>query len=150
MFSSSAWKSSRERLLRCLAYKPRIAEPSATQHQLPQLNVATQLLDTYLRGSHVMHPFLLVTHIIDSFDKIYHPPGAQQPASQDMFTILMIFAIAAVTMYRTGKIREHPYGYYLSAMRHLGRIPHTAGKQGVQNLLPVSYTHLTLPTTSRV
>jgi hypothetical protein len=138
MFSSSAWKSSRERLLQCLAYKPRIAEPSATRHQLPQLDTATQLLDTYLRGSHVMHPFLLVTHIIESFDRIYRALGTQQPGSQDMFTILMIFAIAAVTMHRTGKIREHPYGYYLSAMRHLGRIPHTTGKQGVQNLLLVA------------
>ncbi|THW72504.1 hypothetical protein D6D19_06454 [Aureobasidium pullulans] len=138
MFSSSAWKSSRERLLQCLAFKPRIAEPSATQHQLPQLDTATRLLDTYLRGSHVMHPFLLVTHIIQSFDRIYHAPETQQPGPQDMFTILMIFAIAAVTMHRTGQIREHPYGYYLSAMRHLGRIPHTAGKQGVQNLLLVA------------
>ncbi|THY54197.1 hypothetical protein D6C97_05817 [Aureobasidium pullulans] len=70
--------------------------------------------------------------------KIYHAPETQQPGPQDMFTILMIFAIAAVTMHRTGQIREHPYGYYLSAMRHLGRIPHTAGKQGVQNLLLVA------------
>jgi hypothetical protein len=138
MFSSSAWKSSRERLLQCLAYKPRIAEPSATQHQLPQMETATQLLDTYFRGSHVMHPFLLVTHIIESFDRIYHASATQQPESQDMFTIFMIFAIAAVTMHRNGRIREHPYGYYLSAMRHLGRIPHTTGKQGVQNLLLVA------------
>ena len=138
MFSSSAWKASRERLLQCLAYKPRIAEPLATQHQLPQLEMATQLLDTFLRGSQVMHPFLLVTHIDESFDRIYRATGTEQPGAQDMFTILMIFAIAAVTMYRNGKIREHPYGYYLSAMRHLGRIPYTTGKQGVQNLLLVA------------
>lgn len=85
-----------------------------------------------------MHPFLLVTHIEGSFDRIYRATGTEQPGAQDMFTILMIFAIAAVTMYRNGKIREHPYGYYLSAMRHLGRIPYTTGKQGVQNLLLVA------------
>ncbi|KAH0379823.1 gluconolactonase, partial [Aureobasidium melanogenum] len=138
MFSSSAWKSSRQRLLQCLAYKPKIAEPLATQHRLPSLDMATQLLKVYLSGSHVMHPFLLYTQIMQSFDTIYQTPEPQPSSPQDMFTILMIFAIAAVTMHRQGKIREHPYGYYLSAMRYLGQIPHTKGKEGVQNLLLVA------------
>ncbi|KAH0335984.1 gluconolactonase, partial [Aureobasidium melanogenum] len=138
MFSSSAWRSSRQRLLQCLAYKPKIAEPLATQHRLPPLDMATQLLKFYLNGSHVMHPFLLYNQIMQSFDSIYQTREPQQSSPQDMFTILMIFAVAAVTMHRQGKIREHPYGYYLSAMRHLGQIPHSKGKDGVQNLLLVA------------
>ncbi|CAD0109481.1 unnamed protein product [Aureobasidium uvarum] len=84
-----------------------------------------------------MHPFLLRTHINESFDRV-HNFDVQQPSAQDMFTVLMVYAVAAVTMHRQGRISEHPYGYYLSAMRYLGRVPHSKGKEGIQNLLLVA------------
>jgi hypothetical protein len=42
---------------------------------------------------------------------------------QDLFRLFMLFAISGVTRYRSGLSKEHPFGYYLAALAHIGSIP---------------------------
>jgi hypothetical protein len=50
----------------------------------------------------------------------------------------MVFAISAVTSYRSGISQEPPYGYYLAAQSYLRDIPLLGSIDAIQNLLLVA------------
>lgn len=50
----------------------------------------------------------------------------------------MVFALSAVTRYRKGESKEHPYGYYLAAQTHIGGFPLIGTLDTIQNLLLVT------------
>lgn len=50
----------------------------------------------------------------------------------------MILAIGAIPLYRAGKHQYHPYGYFLSALKHLEEGFLLKGLESIQDLLLVS------------
>jgi hypothetical protein len=54
---------------------------------------------------------------------------------QDLFRLFMLFAISGVTRYRSGLSKEHPFGYYLAALAHIGSIPLIGTPDAIQNSL---------------
>jgi hypothetical protein len=54
---------------------------------------------------------------------------------QDLFRLFMLFAISGVTRYRSGLSKEHPFGYYLAALAHIGSIPLIGSPDAIQNSL---------------
>lgn len=47
----------------------------------------------------------------------------------------MLFAISGVTRYRAGLSKEHPFGYYLAALAHIGSVPLIGSPDAIQNSL---------------
>ena len=47
----------------------------------------------------------------------------------------MLFAISGVTRYRSGLSKEHPFGYYLAALAHIGSVPLIGSPDAIQNSL---------------
>ena len=58
-----------------------------------------------------------------------------QCISQDLFRLFMLFAISGVTRYRAGLSKEHPFGYYLAALAHIGSVPLVGSPDAIQNSL---------------
>ena len=54
---------------------------------------------------------------------------------QDLFRLFMLFAISGVTRYRSGLSKEHPFGYYLAALAHIGSVPLIGTPDAIQNSL---------------
>ena len=54
---------------------------------------------------------------------------------QDLFRLFMLFAISGVTRYRSGLSKEHPFGYYLAALAHIGSVQLIGTPDAIQNSL---------------
>jgi hypothetical protein len=50
----------------------------------------------------------------------------------------MILAIGSVVLYRNNRHRQHPYGYFLSAMKNIDSNILSRGVESIQDLLLVS------------
>lgn len=50
----------------------------------------------------------------------------------------MIFAISGVTRYRAGLSKEHPFGYYLAALGHVGSVPLIGSPDAIQHSLLIA------------
>lgn len=61
----------------------------------------------------------------------------------------MVLAIASVTNFRTGRIVDNPYGYFMAAQRLANNVPMLGGIDGVQNLLLIArfamYYYISVP-----
>jgi hypothetical protein len=69
---------------------------------------------------------------------MYHPSPGQTPSAQDYFRLFMVFALSAVTRYRKGLSKDHPFGYYLAAQEYLSEIPLIGTLDAIQNFLLVA------------
>jgi hypothetical protein len=70
------------------------------------------------------------------YNKVYMRAGDEsQCAPQDLFRLFMLFAISGVTRYRSGLSKDHPFGYYLAALAHIGSIPLIGSPDAIQNSL---------------
>lgn len=105
-------------------------------------------------GSHVQNPFLLRRDVRRLYHSVF--PGnpservPPQLSEHDMFRTFMILAIGSIRIYRSGAHCNHPYGYYLAALKHLDMNLFSRGIESIQNLLLVVrfgiYHHIgTLP-----
>jgi hypothetical protein len=86
-----------------------------------------------LKGPHVIHPFLQLSDIAQTCDRVY---GSACPDSNDLFTLNMIFAIGAVSLTRTGQHDRPIPGYYSAAMVHSKEVL-LSGLQAIQAILLV-------------
>lgn len=84
---------------------------------------------------HINHTFLVREDVLEVYNKVYMPVGDVQCTSQDLFRLFMLFAISGVTRYRAGLSKEHPFGYYLAALTHIGSIPLIGCPDSIQNSL---------------
>lgn len=65
-----------------------------------------------------------------------YPEG--EPAqldTQDSYVFFLICAISAVRLRRQGLLTQHPYSFFLSALRHAEHINLLSGVTALQNLL---------------
>lgn len=60
-----------------------------------------------------------------------------QLSKHDMFRTFMILAVGSIRMYRSGAHSNHPYGYYLAALKHLDANLFSRGIESIQDLLLV-------------
>lgn len=94
-----------------------------------------------LNGSHVQNPFLLrrdvwrLYYSVFSGNRLERSPA--QISDHNMFRTFMILAIGSIRMYRSGTHRNHPYGYYLTALKHLDANLFSRGIESIQDLLLV-------------
>ncbi|KAI9158632.1 Positive regulator of purine utilization [Paramyrothecium foliicola] len=107
-------------------YKPQILHHLAERTQIPERNVSTNVLP----------PVEEATALMDNL--MYHPSPGQVPSPQDHFRLFMVFALSAVTRYRKGDSKEHPFGYYLAAQEYLAGIPLIGTTDAIQNFLLVA------------
>lgn len=99
-----------------------------------------------LGTSHIQNPFLLRSYVQELYQYAFSDNVAGQKegsngsylSQHQLFRTFMILAIGSIPLYRTGKHRHHPYGYFLSAMKHLEVEFLSKGLDSIQDLLLVS------------
>ncbi|KAI1393109.1 fungal-specific transcription factor domain-containing protein [Hypoxylon trugodes] len=136
LFTDAEWRKSNAALLRQLADATRAAEPAAEPNQLPSLEDARYLFDSYLKGPQVQNPFLLRQDIHGLFARVFEDNTAMTtPSNRDMFRTFMILANGSVIPHRNKTYSQHPFGYYLTAMQYFDPFFLSDGLEAIQNLL---------------
>jgi hypothetical protein len=117
LFADAKWRENNAHLLQSLANPPKAAEVSVQANRLPPPEQARMLFDKYLTSSNILCPVLLRSDVNALFTRVFSTTAAPHPAPEDSFRAFMILAIGAVVPHRKGLHSNHPYGYYLSAIR---------------------------------
>ncbi|KAK2040108.1 hypothetical protein LZ31DRAFT_558151 [Colletotrichum somersetense] len=138
LFTDPDLRRNSAELLQILAKVPNAPEPLVRPCKLPSPEDAEFLFDKYIDWSHVQNPFLCRNEVQELRCRIFSSPLASQSApSHDLFRVFMILALGSVLPYRNGTHHQHPEGYYLAALQHLGTDFLTRGLSSVQDLLLV-------------
>ncbi|KAK2008505.1 hypothetical protein LZ32DRAFT_539881 [Colletotrichum eremochloae] len=138
LFTDPDLRRNNTELLQILAKVPNAPEPLTRPCELPSSEDAEFLFQKYIDWSHVQNPFLCRNEIEELRCRIFSSPLASQSApSHDRFRAFMILAMGSVLPYRNGTHHQHPEGYYLAALQHLGTDFLTRGLSSVQDLLLV-------------
>ncbi|KAK1998517.1 hypothetical protein LX36DRAFT_680993 [Colletotrichum falcatum] len=138
LFTDPDLRRNSAELLQILAKVPNASEPLVRPCELPPPEDAAFLFEKYIDWSHVQNPFLCRHEIRELRCRIFSFPLASQSAtSHDLFRAFMILALGSILPYRNGTHRQHPEGYYLAALQHLGTDFLTRGLASVQDLLLV-------------
>ncbi|KAK1978844.1 hypothetical protein LZ30DRAFT_727887 [Colletotrichum cereale] len=138
LFTDPDLRRNNTELLQILAKVPTAPEPSIRPCGLPSPEDAEFLFEKYIDWSHVQSPFLCRNEIRELRCRIFSSRLASQSApSHDLFRAFMILAMGSVLPYRNGIHHQHPEGYYLAALQHLGTDFLTRGLGSVQDLLLV-------------
>ncbi|OHW91343.1 hypothetical protein CSPAE12_10025, partial [Colletotrichum incanum] len=138
LFTDPDLRRNNTEFLQILAKVPNAPEPPIRPCQLPSPEDAEFLFEKYIDWSHVQSPFLCRNEIRELRSRIFSSPLASQCApSHDLFRTFMILAMGSVFPYRNGTHHQHPEGYYLAALQHLGTDFLTRGLDSVQDLLLV-------------
>lgn len=87
-----------------------------------------------LKGPHTVHPFLQVSEVAETCDRVY---GSSSAAAMDLFRLNMIFAIGSVSLTRVGLHESPILGYYAAAMVHIKGALRLNGVEAIQNILLV-------------
>ncbi|KAH8726122.1 fungal-specific transcription factor domain-containing protein [Phaeosphaeriaceae sp. PMI808] len=139
ILSEAKWQQHRAGILSQLAARPQMLAPHLVPNELPRLQEAERLLENYFTRFHIHHTFLLRQDVLDIFNRIYNPStDSTNKSPQEMFRLLMVFAISSTTRYRAGLSTEHPSGYFLAAERYLDTIPLIKDVDAIQNLLLIA------------
>ncbi|KAL4888032.1 hypothetical protein BDV59DRAFT_189396 [Aspergillus ambiguus] len=145
LFADTRWRDQNVSLLQNLSKPSAILETTLQANPLPPPEEAQVLFNTYLDGSHVQNPFLLRRDIQQLYHSVFSasrrigsrpllPPCVQR---QMNFRVFMLLAIGSVPLYRSGRHKYHPYGYFLTAMEHLDCNLLSRGLDSIQDLLLV-------------
>ncbi|KAF0328560.1 fungal specific transcription factor domain-containing protein [Colletotrichum asianum] len=103
---------------------------------LPSNEDGEFLFEKYLSWSHVQSPFLRRDEVKSLSGRVFLLVPADQPASNhDLFRAFMILAVGAVFPFKNGTHTQHPEGYYLAALQHMGSDFLTRGLASIQDLL---------------
>ncbi|TID00035.1 Protein STB5 [Colletotrichum higginsianum] len=138
LFTDPDLRRNNTELLQILAKVPNAPEPSISPCELPSSEDAEFLFERYIDWSHVQSPFLCRDEIRELRRRLFSFPLAGQSApDHDLFRAFMILAVGSVFPYRNGAHHQHPEGYYLAALQHLGADFLTRGLDSVQDLLLV-------------
>ncbi|KAI1860518.1 hypothetical protein JX265_009917 [Neoarthrinium moseri] len=138
LFTDPEWRKTNANLLQTLAAAARPAEIHVEYNPLPPPAEARQLFDSYLAGAHIQHPFLLRQDVQTLYAQVFLGDSQPKPLSdQVLFRTFMILAVASVVPHRKGLHARHPFGYYLSAMRHFDKNFLARGISAIQDLLLV-------------
>ncbi|KAF5526975.1 putative transcriptional regulatory protein [Colletotrichum aenigma] len=123
-------------LLQLLARVPGAPEPAIQPCGLPSNEDGEFLFEKYLSWSHVQSPFLRRDEVKSLSGRVFLLVPADQPASNhDLFRAFMILAVGAVFPFKNGTHSQHPEGYYLAALQHMGSDFLTRGLASIQDLL---------------
>ncbi|USP82066.1 Zn(II)2Cys6 transcription factor [Curvularia clavata] len=136
ILSDARWQQHRTHILTQLAARPRVHRQNLTPNSLPPPHEAQQLLDNYFRRFHIHHTFLLREEVLAIYNRIYttsRPDDA--PSAQDLYRLLMVFAISCTTRHRAGLSSENPLGYFIAAGSYLRQIPLIGSVNAIENLL---------------
>ena len=74
-------------------------------------------------------------HSVFSGNRLEQVPA--QLSEHDLFRTFMILAIGSIRLYRSGAHSNHPYGYYLAALKHLDANLFSRSIESIQDLLLV-------------
>ncbi|XRM43485.1 hypothetical protein ABZX51_006660 [Aspergillus tubingensis] len=146
LFTDPQWREQNQKLLQNLSKRATILETSVQQNPLPSAEEALVVFNSYLGASHVQNPFLLRRYVQDLYQALFPKSLEDQHVSasggqtteHQLFRTFMILAIGAIPLYRAGKHQYHPYGYFLSALKHLEEGFLLKGLESIQDLLLVS------------
>lgn len=73
------------------------------------------------------------------YDRIYPAEENTKIATErDRYQLLMICAIAAVSLQRRNLITQHPYSFFLAAQAHLPTTQLLSGLQSIQDFLLIA------------
>ncbi|CAI0641488.1 unnamed protein product, partial [Colletotrichum noveboracense] len=123
-------------LLQLLARVPGAPEPAIQPCGLPSNEDGEFLFEKYLSWSHVQSPCLRRDEVKSLSGRVFLLVPADQPASNhDLFRAFMILAVGAVFPFKNGTHSQHPEGYYLAALQHMGSDFLTRGLASIQDLL---------------
>ncbi|PYH67803.1 Zn(II)2Cys6 transcription factor, partial [Aspergillus vadensis CBS 113365] len=146
LFTDPRWREQNQKLLHNLSKRATILETSVQKNSLPSAEEALIVFNSYLGASHVQNPFLLRRYVQDLYQALFPESLEDQHArasggrstEHQLFRAFMILAIGAIPLYRAGKHQYHPYGYFLSALKHLEEGFLLKGLESIQDLLLVS------------
>lgn len=86
-----------------------------------------------LTGPHLLHPFILRSTLLRDLRDLYSLETSMSNLAR--FRIYMVFAIGAVSLFRTGQHSIPPISYYASAKEHADEALGFGGLEHIQNLL---------------
>ncbi|CAK1365575.1 unnamed protein product [Cercospora beticola] len=121
--------------LRQLLVRPQILQPVATPAEMPHPDVGHLFFDNYFKESHVQRPMLQKSEVQGLLRRAYPEGRPGRLDSQDSYVFFLICAISAVRLRRQGLLTQHPYSFFLSALRHAEHTNLLSGIIALQNLL---------------
>ncbi|KAI1761671.1 fungal-specific transcription factor domain-containing protein [Hypoxylon sp. FL1150] len=133
LFHNATWREEHADLLQNLARSPDTAEATDKPNLLPSVEDARKIFDKYLEGSHVQNPFILRKDVQSLYLRLFSQNDV--PTSHDIFRCFMVLAIGAVNVYRNNQHSQHPFGYYLAAMKNFDPDFLANGVEAIQDLL---------------
>ncbi|KAH7161997.1 fungal-specific transcription factor domain-containing protein [Dactylonectria estremocensis] len=139
LFDNADWRKSHASLLRTLSNAPdATAEVLIAPCSLPSGSEAQLLFEKYLSWSHIQSPFLLRREVWELHRRLFvNAARPEDAAHHDLFRAFLICAIGSILPYRNGLHRQHPEGYYHSALQYFGPQCLTRGLDSAQDLLLV-------------
>ncbi|KAL0931565.1 Zn(II)2Cys6 transcription factor [Colletotrichum truncatum] len=138
LFTDPDLRRNNTELLQILAKVPSAPEPTVVPCGLPSSEDAEVLFEKYLSWSHVLNPCLCRDEVRTLYRRIFSSrPDNRTFPDYDLFRAFLILAIGSIFPYQNGTHSQHPEGYYLAALQHMGADFLTRGLDSVQDLLLV-------------
>ncbi|KAI0431312.1 hypothetical protein F5Y09DRAFT_200992 [Xylaria sp. FL1042] len=136
LFSDPEWRNTHSDLLHTLTQASRPSGPDVAPNTLPSEADARLYFDHYLQGSHVQKPFLLRQNVEDLFAHLYTYPKSL--LNQEMFRMYMILSLGSISTFRKHSHHNHPFGYYLAALKYFDPAVIRGQLSAIQDLLLIA------------